>query len=116
VIPQVQRPLFEPRVAPATQVVASIDPLVTIGVLLLCVALFRVRFDGAYLHSVLVVFSLTIRGAPNATSVGRWRATSSRAERDIALLLLIGWATSTTETFDQRTLAWLLATPVARFR
>src|SRR5207237_1707377 len=27
-----------------------------------------------------------------------------------------GWATSTTETFDQRVLlAWLLATPVARF-
>jgi len=49
-------------------------------VLLLCVALFHVRFDGAYLILVLVVFSLTFPGgAPNATSVARWRATSSRA-------------------------------------
>ena len=34
----------------------------------------------------------------------------------VALLLFIGWATSNIETFDQRAvLAWLLATPAARF-
>jgi len=116
--PQIQRPFFEPRVAPATQVMASIDPLVTIGVLLLCVALFRVRFDGAYLILLLVVFSLTFPGgAPNATSVGALaRAVLTSWSMMVVLLLLIGWATSTTETFDQRVLlAWLLATPVARF-
>jgi len=36
--PRIQRPFFEPRVASATQVMAAIDPLVTIGVLLLCAA------------------------------------------------------------------------------
>ena len=116
--PQIQRPLFETRVAPATQVVASIDPLVTIGVLLLCVALFRVRFDGAYLILVLVLFSLTFPGgAPNASSVGALaREVLTSWSVTVALLLFIGWATSTTEAFDQRVLlAWLLATPVARF-
>src|SRR5436853_284216 len=60
--PRIQRPFFEPRVASATQVMAAIDPLVTIGVLLLCAALFRVRFAGAYLILALVVFSLTFAG------------------------------------------------------
>jgi len=116
--PQLQRPFFEPRVAPATQVVASIDPLVTIGVLLLCVALFRVRVDGAHLILVLVVFSLTFPGGPpNGTSVGALaRDVLTSWGMTVTLLLFIGWATSTTETFDQRVLlAWLLATPVARF-
>jgi Undecaprenyl-phosphate glucose phosphotransferase len=87
-------------------------------VLLLCVALFRVRFDGAYLILVLVVFSLTFPGgAPNATSVGALaRDVLTSWSMTVALLLFIGWATGTTETFDQRVLlAWLLATPIARF-
>src|SRR5438046_10722209 len=82
--PRIQRPFFEPRVASATQVMAAIDPLVTIGVLLLCAALFYVRFAGAYLILALVVFSLTfLGGAPRA---GRAAALA----RDV----LTGWRVS----------------------
>ncbi|TLY67501.1 MAG: undecaprenyl-phosphate glucose phosphotransferase, partial [Gammaproteobacteria bacterium] len=116
--PQTQRQFFEPRAAPAAQVMALIDPLVTIGVLLLAMALFRVPFDGPYLILALVVFSLTFPGrSPGASTVGAlagevvigWVTT-------VALLLFIGWATGTMEIFDPRVLsAWLIATPVARF-
>src|SRR5213082_3519607 len=102
--PRIQRPFFEPRVASATQVMAAIDPLVTIGVLLLCAALFRVRFAGAYLILALVVFSLTFPGgAPHTTSAGALaRDVLTSWSTTVAVLLFIGWATSTTETFDQR--------------
>src|SRR5256884_9104918 len=116
--PRIQRPFFEPGVAPARQVLAAIVPLVTIGVLLLCAALFRVRFAGAYLILALVVLSLTFPGgAPHTTSAGALaRDVLTSWSTTVAVLLFIGWATSTTETFDQRgLLAWLLATPVARF-
>ena len=116
--PQTQRQFFEPRAAPAAQVMALIDPLVTIGVLLLAMALFRVPFDGPYLILALVVFSLTFPGrSAGASTVGAlagevvigWVTT-------VALLLFIGWATGTMEIFDPRVLsAWLIATPVARF-
>ncbi|TLY67152.1 MAG: hypothetical protein E6K46_11385, partial [Gammaproteobacteria bacterium] len=69
--PQTQRQFFEPRAAPAAQVMALIDPLVTIGVLLLAMALLRVPFDGPYLILALVVFSLTFPGrSPGASTVG----------------------------------------------
>src|SRR2546423_12566408 len=102
--PQIQRPFFEPRVAPATQVVAAIDPLVTIGVLLLCAALFRVRFGGAYVILALVVFSLTFPGgAPHTSSAGALaRDVLTGWSTTVALLLLIGLATSTPETFGPR--------------
>src|SRR5437588_12265241 len=97
---------------------ALIDPLATIGVLLLAMALFRVPFDGPYLILALVVFSLTFPGrSAGASTVGAlagevvigWVTT-------VALLLVIGWATGTMEIFDPRVLsAWLIATPVARF-
>src|SRR3989440_10013868 len=108
--PQIPRPFFEPRVAPATQLVAAIDPLVTIGVLLLCAALFRVRVDRAYLILALVVFSLTFPGgAPNTSSAGALaRDVLTGWGTTVALLLLIGWATKTTETVDQPgPLPWL---------
>jgi putative colanic acid biosynthesis UDP-glucose lipid carrier transferase len=113
-----KRQFFEPRVAPATQVVASIDPLVTIGVLLLCLAVFGVRFDGAYLILVLVVFSLTFPGdTPETASAGALaRDVAASWSMTVVLLLFIGWATRTIEAIDGRVLtAWLLATPVARF-
>src|SRR2546430_16714920 len=102
--PRIQRPFFEPRVAWATQVMAPIAPLVTIGVLLLCAALFHVRFAGAYLILALVVFSLTFPGgAPHTSSAGALaRDVLTSWSMTVAVLLFIGWATSTTETLDQR--------------
>jgi putative colanic acid biosynthesis UDP-glucose lipid carrier transferase len=96
----------------------SIDALVTIGMLLLCAAVFRVHLDGAYLILVLMVFSLTFPGSPlNTTSVGSLaRGVVTSWSTTAAVLLFIGWATRTVEAFDYRVLvAWLLATPVARF-
>lgn len=116
--PQTQRQLFEPRVAPATALMALIDPLVTIGVLLACVALYGVRFDGAYLILVLVVFSLTFPGSAPGTIGGGALAREVLTSwgTTVGLLLFIGWATRTLESFDPRALlAWLVATPVARF-
>src|SRR5438045_9548939 len=96
---------------------ALIDPLVTIGVLLLAMALFRVPFDGPYLILVLVVFSLTFPGrSAGASTVGAlagevvigWVTT-------VALVLFIGWAAGTVEICDPRVLSvCLVATAVAR--
>jgi exopolysaccharide biosynthesis polyprenyl glycosylphosphotransferase len=115
--PPLRQQFLGPSPAPAAQVLTSIDPLVTIGVLLLCAAMFGARLDSAYMILALLVFSLTFPGSTlNTASVGTiarrvagsWCAT-------VALLLLIGWATRTVEAFDQRVLAaWLLVTPVAR--
>src|SRR5947207_14947082 len=96
---------------------ALIDALVTIGVLLLAMALFRVPFDGPYLILSLVVFSLTFPGrSPGASTVGALAGEVVIAwVTTVALLLFIGWATGTMEIFDPRVLrAWLIATPVAR--
>jgi putative colanic acid biosynthesis UDP-glucose lipid carrier transferase len=114
---QLQREFLERRVAPATQVVAVIDPLMTIGALLFCIVMFRVRFQGAYLILALLVFSLTFPGkAPAGGSVqalAREVATSWCIT--VTVLAVIGWATGTVGAFDQRVLlAWLLATPAAR--
>jgi putative colanic acid biosysnthesis UDP-glucose lipid carrier transferase len=116
--PQTQRQFFEHRAAPATQVMALIDPLVTICALLLAMAMFRVPFDGAYLILALVVFSLTFPGrSPGTSTVGAVaREVVTGWATTVALLLFIGWATGTMEIFDQRVLvAWLIATPAARF-
>ena len=95
----------------------SIDPLVTIGVLLLCAAMFGARLDSAYMILALLVFSLTFPGSTlNTASVGTIaRGVAGSWCATVALLLLIGWVTRTVEAFDQRVLAaWLLVTPVAR--
>jgi putative colanic acid biosynthesis UDP-glucose lipid carrier transferase len=115
---QLQRDFPDRRVAPAAQVVGVIDPLMTIGALLLCLALFRVRFQGAYLILTLLVFSLTFPGRVPAGGSGPAVAREVAASWCITVMVLaaIGWATRTVEVFDQRVLlAWLLATPVARF-
>jgi putative colanic acid biosynthesis UDP-glucose lipid carrier transferase len=113
-----QRRLLDHQLAPATLVQAAVDPVVTITALLLSAVAFGVRFEGAYLILALIVFSLTFPGGPP-------KATGPRALAGevltswfvtVAILLFIGWATSTLEGFDRRVLlAWLLATPAARF-
>ena len=115
---ELQHSLSDRRVAPAAQLTAALDPLITIGALLVCIALFKVRFQGAYLILALLVFSLTFPGrAPLAGSVqalAREIATSWCVT--VTVLAVIGWATRTLDVFDPRVLlAWLLATPAARF-
>jgi putative colanic acid biosynthesis UDP-glucose lipid carrier transferase len=115
---QLQREFLDRRVQPAAQVVAAIDPVVTLSALLACVTLFHVSFQGPYLILALIVFSLTFPGhAPQAMRARTLaRAVTTSWCITVALLLLIGWATRTGEAFDQRVLmAWVLATPAARF-
>ncbi len=111
-----QRELLDQQPATGAVVQALADPLVAIGVLLVCVAQFHMTFGGAYLILALIVFSLTFPGKPPPSStVGgviggvliSWLAI-------VALLLVLGWATQTLGFFDQRViLAWVVATPMA---
>ena len=106
------------QLAPATLAQAAVDPVVTVGALLVSAAAFGVPFRGAYLILALLVFSLTFPGDPPKATGSRtlagevltnWLAT-------VAILLFIGWATGTLSPFDQRVvLAWVIGTPVARF-
>ena len=114
---ELQHALNERRVAPAARGVAAIDPVMTIAALLACIALFHVRFQGAYLILGLLVFSLTFPGnAPAAGTVGALvREVAASWSMTVTVLALIGWATRTVEVFDPHVLlAWLVATPLTR--
>ena len=102
---------------------AALDPLVAIGTFAAAVAFFGATFDGACLILALLVFAMTFPG-------GLVKADARRGEHSgdlildivtgwlavIGLLGLLGWATHTTEVFDQNVLlAWALATPAALF-
>jgi len=115
---ELQHDFSDRRVAPAAQILTVLDPLITIATLLVCIALFRVRFQSAYLILALLVFSLTFPGrapaAPGVQALAREVATSWCTT--VVVLAVIGWATRSLEVFDPRVLrAWLLATPAARF-
>jgi putative colanic acid biosynthesis UDP-glucose lipid carrier transferase len=103
---------------------ASIDPLVSIGMLALAVSFFGGRFDGACLILALLVFALTFPGSLAGEAIDGRRSSAGELALDIAtgwiaivgLLVLLGWASRTLNVFDQRVLlAWALATPAALF-
>jgi len=115
---ELQRNFSDRRVTPAAQILTVLDPLVTIATLLVCIALFRVRFQGAYLILALLVFSLTFPGRapaiPGMQALAREIAASWCTT--VVALAAIAWATRTLDIFDPGVLrAWLLATPAARF-
>src|ERR1700758_1978702 len=103
---ELQRALNDRRGAPAARSVAAIDALMTIGTLLGCIALFHVRFQGAYLILGLLVFSLTFPGnAPAVGSVGALaREVAASWSMTVMVLAVIGWATRTVEVFDPHVL------------
>jgi len=96
----------------------ALDPVVTIGALLISAFAFGEAFEGPYLILSLIVFSLTFPGSsPKGIGI---RALAGNVLTSwlviVALLLLIGWATRTLGSFDLHViLAWVLATPVALF-
>jgi putative colanic acid biosynthesis UDP-glucose lipid carrier transferase len=112
---QTHRRLLRQQLAPAALAQAALDPLVTIGALLACILVFGGRIEGPYLILALIVFSLTFPGSPPKHTdvpalagdvLSGWLAI-------VALLLLIGWATRTLDSFDPGIiLAWVLATPL----
>ena len=95
-----------------------LEPAVIIACLAAAIAWFGAGFTGPYIILALLVFSLTFPGrAPRGTSAGA-------IARDVlagwilisALLLMLGWATHTLGSFDERVIvSWIAVTPVALF-
>jgi putative colanic acid biosynthesis UDP-glucose lipid carrier transferase len=104
--------------APAVFLRMMLDAVVAIGTLAATAVYFGVRIDGPYIILSLLVFSLTFPGHPP-------RGTSPGAiARDVltgwifivGLLLMLGWATRTLGSFDERVIVmWIAFTPLALF-
>src|SRR5258708_2034758 len=115
---QSQRRLLDHQLAPAALIQVTLDPFVTIGTLLICAFAFGEPIEGPYLILALIVFSLTFPGTVPTGS--RLRAVGGGVPINllviVTLLLLIGWATRTLDSFNLHViLAWVLATPAALF-
>jgi putative colanic acid biosynthesis UDP-glucose lipid carrier transferase len=114
----IQPRLLHSQLTPAALVRISIDPVVTIGMLLASTWIFGEPFARHYLILTVLVFSLTFPGtSPRSVNVPSLvRDILASWAVVIALLLLLGWATQTFSLFDQRVLfAWAMVTPVALF-
>jgi putative colanic acid biosynthesis UDP-glucose lipid carrier transferase len=95
-----------------------LEAFVAIATLAACAWYFREPLEGPYIILALLVFSLTFPGRPP-------RGTSAPAiARDVlsgwilivGLLLMLGWATRTIGSFDERVLVtWVAATPLVMF-
>ena len=95
-----------------------LEPLVLVGSLAAIAAVYRVPFGVPYLILALLVFSLTFPGrAPRATApwamlldvVSGWILIAG-------MLLMLGWATRTLGSFDERVIAtWLAAAPAGLY-
>ncbi|MGZ5038322.1 MAG: undecaprenyl-phosphate glucose phosphotransferase [Usitatibacter sp.] len=95
-----------------------LESVVIVATLAACAFYYGERFDGPYIILSLLVFSVTFPGhAPQGTSpaaiarevLGGWILI-------VAMLLLLGWATRTVGSFDERViLTWIAATPIALF-
>jgi putative colanic acid biosynthesis UDP-glucose lipid carrier transferase len=91
-----------------------IEPVVALGTLAAACAWYGIVSTGPYLILALLVFSLTFPGrAPRSPSPGG-------IARDVltdwilmgSLLLMLGWATRTLDSFDERVLvAWIMFAP-----
>jgi putative colanic acid biosynthesis UDP-glucose lipid carrier transferase len=100
---------------------SAIDPVVAIAVLAAACAAFGGRFDGRCLILSLLIFAMTFPG--NLVRRGAAAGAAALALEIVtawlpvvALLALLGWASSTLGAFDPRILAaWALATPAALF-
>jgi len=115
---QSHRQILSQRLTPAALLQAGLEPLVAEAMLLAFTLAFAEPFGGPYLILALIVFSLMFPGnAPEGTRVSAIAAdVFSGWLVVVGLLLLIGWATRTLDSFDPRVLiAWALATPFALF-
>jgi putative colanic acid biosynthesis UDP-glucose lipid carrier transferase len=95
-----------------------LEAVVAIGTLAACAWYFREPFHAPYIILSLLVFSLTFPGqAPRGTSPGGIaRDVLTGWILIVGLLLMLGWATRTIDSFDERVLlAWVALTPVAMF-
>jgi putative colanic acid biosynthesis UDP-glucose lipid carrier transferase len=95
-----------------------LEATVAIGTLAAAAAWFHVPFGGPYIILSLLVFSLTFPGhAPRGTSAGAiaWDVLTGWI-LIVGLLLMLGWATRTVSSFDERVIAaWVAVTPLIMF-
>lgn len=103
---------------PVALALAALTSVVTITTLLICTVVFHQPFTGSYVILALIVFSFTFPG--RRPKDNRIPTLARKILVDwltlIMLLVVLGWATRTTTSFDQRViLAWMLATPFALF-
>jgi putative colanic acid biosynthesis UDP-glucose lipid carrier transferase len=95
-----------------------LEPVVAIGTLAACAAFFGEPFHGPYVILSLLLFSLTFPGqAPRGTSAAAIaRDVLTGWALIVALLILLGWATRTMGSFDERVMvAWVALTPPIMF-
>ena len=95
-----------------------LEATVSVAMLAASAWYFGESFGGPYLILALLVFSLTFPGhAPRGTSPGAIaREVVAGWVLVLGLLLMLGWATRTAGSFDERVmLTWALATPVVLF-
>jgi putative colanic acid biosynthesis UDP-glucose lipid carrier transferase len=113
------RPQLNPSTpSPAVLVRMLLDPVLTIAVLAAAARYFNVPFDTPYFILSLLVFSLTFPAeTPKGTGAGPLaRQVLSSWLFVVGLLLLLGWATRTLDTLDERVVvAWITLAPIAIF-
>src|SRR5690242_16652596 len=110
--------LTQGPLAIATLVRMLLEAVVAIGTLAATTLWFGESFQGPYIILALLVFSLTFPGhAPRATSAGALaREVLGGWALIVVLLLLLGWATRTLGSFDERVMVtWVAFTPVTLF-
>lgn len=104
---------------PAALVRTSIDCAVALGALFGCAAWFGQALTLPYVVLALLVAALTFPGdaTRSSTQIGRlWHEVLGTWLLVAGLLLLLGWATRTLQTFDERVLvSWAVATPMLQF-
>jgi putative colanic acid biosynthesis UDP-glucose lipid carrier transferase len=94
------------------------EAVVAVGCLAGCAVAFGIPFAGSYIILGLLVFSLTFPGhAPRGTSPGAIaRDVLTGWMLIVGLLLMLGWATRTIGSFDERVIVmWIAVTPVVMF-
>lgn len=110
--------LTQGPLAPALLARMLLEAVAAIATLGLTTMYFGVPFDGPYIILSLLVFSLTFPGhAPRGTSAAAIaREVLAGWILIVGLLLMLGWATRTLGSFDERVIvAWVAVTPVAMF-
>jgi putative colanic acid biosysnthesis UDP-glucose lipid carrier transferase len=105
-------------IAPAVLLRMMLEAVVSIGTLAASAIYFGVRIDGPYIILSLLLFSLTFPGhPPRGTSPGAIaRDVLTGWILIVGLLLMLGWATRTLGSFDERVIvAWIAFTPLVMF-
>jgi putative colanic acid biosynthesis UDP-glucose lipid carrier transferase len=95
-----------------------LEAVVSVGMLAASAWYLGESFSGPYIILALLVFSLTFPGhAPRGTSPGAIaREVVTGWILILGLLLMLGWATHTVGSFDERVMVtWAIATPLALF-